>query len=209
MPDSLRLFVAVELPGEVREALGRLQHELQRRGLEGLRWVRPEGIHLTLKFLGATPVEKVSAIEEALARVVPKLSPFAVWLGHFDTFRGEKVPRVVWVGLSSTGPDFYGLVGSLMHLERLYLQVEKALAPLGFPTEKRGFTAHLTLARVRQGTAPEMTPRIREAVNDSELWQPIIEGVRWDVTEISLMRSTLRPSGAVYERVAAFRLGAA
>jgi 2'-5' RNA ligase len=209
MADSLRLFVAIELPGEVREALSRLQHELQRRGLEKLRWLRPEGIHLTLKFLGETPVEKVPAIEEALSSVVPNLSPFPMWLGHVDTFRGEKVPRVVWVGVSNTSPDFYGTVGSLMHLERLHLLVEKALVPLGFPTEKRGFTGHLTLARVRYDTAYEVTPRIRQALNDVDRWRPIVEGVRWEVGEVSLMRSTLRPSGAVYERVAAFPLGRA
>src|SRR5437773_7767902 len=98
MPATIRLFVAIELPGEVREALGRLQHELQRRGLEKLRWVRPQGIHLTLKFLGATPSERVPAIQAALVDAVVDTASHELALGRLGTFGGSR-PRVLWVDL--------------------------------------------------------------------------------------------------------------
>src|SRR5574341_1768844 len=100
MAEQLRLFVAIELPGEVRDALSRLQHELQRRGLTQLRWVRPEGIHLTLKFLGETPAEKVQAIKGALSGAVEGVAPHALALGALGTFGGRS-PRVLWIDLTS------------------------------------------------------------------------------------------------------------
>ena len=199
-PETLRLFVAVELPGEVREALGRLQHELQRRGLEKLRWVRPEGIHLTLKFLGPTPAERVPAIEEALQQAVKGVPSFQITLDHVDTFRGERIPRVLWVGIGGTGTFHGGLV-------TLIQKVEQQMEGIGYTRETRGFSGHLTLARVRQGTGAEMAPKISEAVKSRDLWRPIMKDAVISVREISLMRSTLRSSGAVYERIAAFPLG--
>jgi RNA 2',3'-cyclic 3'-phosphodiesterase len=190
---TLRLFVAIELPGEVREALSRLQHELQRRGLERLRWVRPEGIHLTLKFLGATPAEKVPAIEDALGKAVEGLAWHDLALGDLGTFGGNR-PRVVWVDLR----------GDLEAVRELQDRTEKMLNDLGYEREARGWSPHLTLARVRPETAREVARALATA----------LEGVRAPagvvpVREVSLMRSTLRPSGAVYERLAAFPLGRA
>ena len=125
---SLRLFVAIELPGEVREALGRLQHELQRRGLEKLRWVRPESIHLTLKFLGETPAEKVPAIEEALSRWANDGPvPREMSLGALGGFGGSRYPRVLWIGLE----------GDLQSLHALQTRIVTALSEIGFPREAR------------------------------------------------------------------------
>jgi len=193
MADSLRLFVAIELPGEVREALGRLQHELQRRGLEKLRWVRPEGIHLTLKFLGATPAQKVAAIEEELRSAVKGIEAHEVALGKLGTFGGGR-PRVLWVDLT----------GELDAGKRLQEHVEAATEKIGFPREARGWSAHLTLARVRPETAGEAAGALPSAIGAVKPAAGTIP-----VREVSLMRSTLRPSGAVYERVAAFPLGRA
>ena len=193
MPESLRLFVAIELPGEVREALGRLQHELQRRGLEKLRWVRPEGIHLTLKFLGATPVEKVPAIEEALRDAVEGTGSHELALGKLGTFGGSR-PRVVWVDLT----------GDLNAIRDLQDRTEMALNPLGFEREARGWSPHVTLARVSPESVREVAGVIAPAMSAVRAPSGVIP-----VREVSLMRSTLRPSGAVYERVAAFPLGGA
>jgi RNA 2',3'-cyclic 3'-phosphodiesterase len=189
---SLRLFVAIELPGEVREALSRLQHDLQRRGLEKLRWVRPEGIHLTLKFLGATPAQKVPAIEESLAETVEGERLHELTLGELGTFGGSR-PRVLWLDLR----------GDLDAAFTLQERVEKAMNGLGYEREARGWSPHLTLARVR----PELARDAAKALPAA------LDGVRAPigaipVREVSLMRSTLRPSGAVYERIAAFSLRA-
>lgn len=193
MPDTLRLFVAVELPGEVREALGRLQHELQRHGLKKLRWVRPEGIHLTLKFLGETAADRVPTIEDALTGAVDRTAPHKLALGELGTFRGSR-PRVLWVDLR----------GDVQPVRDLQERVESSLADAGFPREGRSWSPHLTLARVR----PETTREVATAL------PPALEAVRppagvIPIHEVSLMRSTLRPGGAVYERVAAFHLAGA
>src|SRR5439155_22632175 len=92
--DTERLYVGIELPAEVRAALGRLQQELQRRGLERLRWVRPEGIHLTLKFLGQTSADKVPSIRNSLERSATGLAPHDLSLGELGTF-GRPNPRVL------------------------------------------------------------------------------------------------------------------
>ncbi len=193
MPESLRLFVAIELPGEVREALSRLQHELQRHGLEKLRWVRPEGIHLTLKFLGPTPAERLPAIEDALVGAVEDAAAHELALGKPGTFGGSR-PRVLWV-------DVTGQVDAVRHVQE---RVESAMNGLGLEREARGWSPHVTLARVRPETAREATSAIPRAISEVDVPTGVIP-----VREVSLMRSTLRPSGAIYERIAAFPLGGA
>ncbi len=190
--ELLRLFVAVELPDDVRQALAALQAELRPRGLEGLRWVRPEGVHLTLKFLGETPADKLPAIREALAVSVKGVPPHRLSLGSLGTFGGRRGPQVLWVDLG----------GDIEPLGRLQRQVEQALAAAGFPREKRPFSPHLTLARVRPESAQAAAPRIAQALE--AVRTPAAE---LEVREIALMRSTLGPGGAVYERLATFALG--
>ena len=193
MPESLRLFVAIELPGEVCEALSRVQHKLQRRGLEKLLWVRQEGIHLTLKFLGATPVERVSPIQDALSVAMADRVPHDLALGKLGTFGGSR-PRVLWVDLT----------GDVDPVRDLQETVESAMNGLGFEREARGWSPHVTLARVRPGTARETASGITRAISEAEIPAGVIP-----VRVVSLMRSTLRPTGAVYERIAAFPLGGA
>lgn len=183
--------MAVELPENVREALGRLQDELKRQGLSGLRWVRPGAIHLTLKFLGETPAEKAPEIEVALAAAVKGTSPFSLALGETGTFGGGRGPRVLWLALA----------GELPRLRALQAAVEGALVGIGFPPEERGYSPHLTLARVPQPPAPgtgERVSRALKAVAPPE--------AAFEVRAVVLMMSTLRPEGAVYECLAAFPL---
>ena len=194
MTERLRLFVACELSQEVKEALARLQAELRPRHLERLRWVRLEGIHLTLKFLGETPADKVPAIERALAEAATGVGPFALSLGELGTFpdprRGR--PRVIWVGLS----------GELQPLAELQKRLETSLAGLGFAPEERPFSPHLTLARVPPEQVASLAPRIQEAIAAVR-----VSKVAQRVTEVSLMRSILQAGGAVYQKVAAWPLG--
>ncbi len=190
--DQLRLFVAIELPGEVRDTLGRLQHELQLRGLEQLRWVRPEGIHLTLKFLGDTRAERVPEISAVLARVASGMASHELTLGALGTFGGARRPRVLWVDLGSD-------VKAATDLQQL---IDDGLSAIGIECETRGFSPHLTLARVRPETARDVAAPLAEAVSTVSTPKAAIT-----VREVSLVRSILGPGGAVYERVAAFPLG--
>ncbi len=188
---QLRLFVAVDLSQEVREELGRLQDELRRRDLSSLRWVRPGGIHLTLKFLGDTPAQRVSVIEGALAEAVNGAAPFRLALGKLGTFGNRRGPRVLWLDIDGEG----------QRLVELQAMVERGLTEAGFLPEERGYSPHLTLARVRQPPPPGMAERVSRALD--AVAAPRAE---FDVREVLLMRSTLLQGGAVYERLAGFPL---
>ena len=187
---GLRLFVACELPPAVRDALGCVQEELRTRGVGRLRWVRPEGIHLTLKFLGEVPAAKREAVENALAGAV--VSPFAldVRLGSLGGFGGRQRLRVIWVGLEG---DVEGLV-------RLAALVEEALGPLGFPRERRPFAPHLTLARVPDDVGPQERSRLADLLEAFP--SPSLPSMT--LTAVSLMQSFLQPTGARYQCLAVY-----
>ena len=190
--ERLRLFVAIDLPEDVRESLGRLQSDLRRHDLPGLRWTRPEGVHLTLKFLGETPASSLAAIEGALARAVRGAQPFRLALGAPGTFGNRRGPRVLWVDVE----------GDVKPLQQLQAAVERELAATGFAPEERGFSPHLTLARVPQPSPPGLAERVSRALAAVAAPRGEIQ-----VTEVVLMRSRLQAGGAVYSRVAVFPLG--
>ena len=189
---TLRLFVACELPAEMKAALSSLQEALRKKGAPRVRWVRPEGIHLTLKFLGAVPQDKVAAICEALAPTVQGIPPLALSLAEVGTFGDRRGPRVIWVGMQ----------GDLEPLARLQQRIEKALEPLGFPPERRAFSPHLTVARVPDS----MGSGERHTLGELTKTTPLPTAPAVTIRELSLMRSILGPGGAVYERVVAFPL---
>jgi 2'-5' RNA ligase len=189
---ELRLFVACELPSEMKTALAALQEALRRQGAPPVRWVRPEGIHLTLKFLGSVPAQQVSDIREALAPTVEGIQPLELSLGSLGTFGGRRGARVVWVGVE----------GDVERAAELQRRVEAALARLGFPAEQRAFSPHLTLARVPDHVGSAERERLWDLTK--ALAAP--EAAPVTIREVSLMRSILGPGGAVYERLAAFPL---
>ena len=182
---TVRTFIAIELDDELRENLGRLQSQLREQmPPRSVRWVRPEGIHLTLKFLGDTPVEQVDEVKGALAAAAAGIGPFTVTAGGLGCFPDTRRPRVVWVGLQEeTGA-----------LARLRDAVEAHVAPLGFPTENRRFHPHLTLGRVQRYASRSEVGEIGRVVGAS------LSGIRDEmaVTAVHYIKSDLRPSGAVY-----------
>ena len=187
-PLQLRLFVACELSDEVRAGLGRIQDELRRMGAGRLRWVRPEGIHITLKFLGDVDEPRVDELSRSLAEAI---EPFELRVrpGALGAFGGNRL-RVVWVGLEGDIDVLAGLAG----------RVETALEPLGFPKERRPFAAHLTLARVPDGVPVADRQQLASLI---ERYSPQAMP-SMTVTEVALIQSTLRPGGSVYHRLATF-----
>jgi RNA 2',3'-cyclic 3'-phosphodiesterase len=182
---TIRAFVAIELTPEILEALSKVQGDLQKgEGGRAGRWVKQEGIHLTLKFLGEVPQEKLLAIQDALARACMRFSPFTVKVGGLGCFPNMRRPRVVWVGVQEDA-------GELVDLQKA---VEREISPLGFPTEARGFTPHLTLARVRDDVSFREVEMLGKAVADSKTG----ELAEMQVRTVSLMKSDLKPGGAVY-----------
>jgi RNA 2',3'-cyclic 3'-phosphodiesterase len=180
----MRTFVAIELPEAVRAELGRQQHAL-RSPARDARWTRPEGMHLTLKFLGEISEAQLAPLRAALAALGP-FAPFDVEVKGFGFFPDARRPRVFWAGVEG-GSRLAELAGS----------VEGALEVLGFERERRAFNPHLTLARFK---TPHPQPALAEAIEqlkDSSFG-------RFAVSEFFLFESQLSPEGARYQKLARF-----
>ncbi|MCX6672355.1 MAG: RNA 2',3'-cyclic phosphodiesterase [Methanothrix sp.] len=178
----MRCFVAVELPLSMREEIGRLQSGI---ATDGLRLVRAELVHVTMKFLGDVPQEKVGAVAGALCRV--KAAPFPAGVKGMGAFPGRTV-RVVWLGLTG---DF----------QELYRKIEEALSPLGFAPEARGFSPHVTLGRVARPDA-EMNHRLCARIANFAA----LDLGSFTVDRFYLKKSTLTSGGPIYEDLAGFPL---
>ena len=182
---TLRTFIAVELDKELLGNLVDLQDRLRGQvAPRSVRWVRPEGIHLTLKFLGEIRPDQVDAVNVALAQAASEVRPFTFTVGGMGCFPNTRRPRVIWVGL-------YEPTGTL---SRLRDAVESHVAPLGFPTEKRPFRPHLTLGRVQRYASKSEVREIGEVIASSEIGA--LDEMR--VGQVSFIKSDLRPGGAVY-----------
>ncbi|MGE5529226.1 MAG: RNA 2',3'-cyclic phosphodiesterase [Patescibacteria group bacterium] len=180
----MRLFVAIWLPAPLaRAALTRL--EGLRPGSRGVRWVKPDQLHLTLKFLGETQEGLLPSLEAALAGVASASTPIYLGLGGGGVFPPAGPPRVVWLAVTP-GPE----------LADLAARVERALAPLGFAPERRPFRPHLTLGRAEAG-----------AVFDRELLARELQTEPVMVDKFSLVQSELRPGGAVYTNAGEWGMG--
>jgi RNA 2',3'-cyclic 3'-phosphodiesterase len=192
--ETLRLFVAIELPEPWLEALAGAQRALA-EALETpqtprLRWVHPAGIHLTLKFLGNLPTMYLAQLHGLLSDAVPAPPRLVLSLGEPGFFMGSlPLVRVIWAGVR----------GDIQGLETLASNVDKACSDLGVPRERRGFAPHLTLARV-----PDETSIGAQDMRDALSRIETLKAPPLTVTHVSLMRSHLGPGGARYERIAAF-----
>jgi 2'-5' RNA ligase len=180
---DVRAFVALELGAAVRDAIGKLMASLRAR-TPGARWVRPEGVHLTLRFLGDTPPERIEELLPLLAAAASGCEPVEARATGLGTFPGPgKPPRVLWLGI--------GLPPSALSLQAA---CERAAVAVGFPREERPFRGHLTLARFRERVSRPALPPVDLG--------PI------PLQTLALVRSELRPGGAVYTAIARFPLGA-
>ena len=185
--EQIRSFIAIELPGELKLELSRLQAGLKTPAHPSVKWVDPDSIHLTLKFLGSIAVDRTDDITGAMNEAVRHIPPFHLAIQNLGVFPNPKQVRVVWVGLG----------GEVTILTRLKRQLEASLAKLGFAAETRPFSAHLTLARLRhQAPPPE-----REDFGQQVAASKIAISKRFKVTAVSLMKSQLTREGAIYHRL--------
>lgn len=185
MTETWRLFVALELPSDVRAMLADLQERLRpRTPTKTVRWMNPDGIHLTLKFLGDVPSAQRANLEKALEAAVAGRTRFMLDTGLLGCFPNTRRPRVVWVGIR----------GHIDQLIALRDAVEASIAPLGYPTEDRPFSPHLTLGRVQREANQANVQRLGEMIAG----QSGLPSLSWPVTGVTLFRSELKPDGATY-----------
>ncbi|MEA3309546.1 MAG: RNA 2',3'-cyclic phosphodiesterase [Chloroflexota bacterium] len=191
--ETWRTFVAIPLSARTHQRLDGVERKLQRSCPDGvIKWVAPSKIHLTLFFLGDVTTVRLPAIREALAVVARNIAPFAAAVGGVGAFPSPRRPSVLWVGMQDQA-------GQLALLHRA---VNEALSHVGFEPDRRPFTPHLTLGRVRRNTATRTKSQIGAVLQGLKIGQLATE----TITELVFFRSQLGYRGAVYTRLATFAL---
>jgi 2'-5' RNA ligase len=179
--ESWRLFIALELPASVRRSvkdhIDRLRQEVPDAQAS---WTREENLHLTLKFVGDTPVTKVEALSAAAQRAANAVSPFEVSVGGCGAFPTHGQARVLWIGINDPSGE----------LNNYYRALEDECAKAGFPREERPLHPHLTIARLRQPRGSRHLVEIHK--------QTGFEPVSVNIRDACLMRSELRNEGSRY-----------
>jgi len=190
--EQIRSFIAIELPSELKLELTQLELELKRGNQPWVKWVSPDSIHLTLKFLGNIAVDRISEITEVMKEAARGLSPFHLEVKGLGVFPNLKRVQVVWVGVG----------GEVDKLSQLQQRIESSLVPLGFTAESRPFTPHLTLARLRDRALPDERQRLGQFIAATKFES--VYTIKVDA--INLMRSQLTREGPIYSRLSAIEL---
>jgi 2'-5' RNA ligase len=182
----IRCFFAIALPADVKRNLAAVVVQLKKRA-PMIRWAQVESIHLTLKFLGEITQVQAEAIHKALSDNAIHLPPFYLTTTQIGFFPNERKPRVIWLGLAEN--DI---------LSKFQRQLEEITGNLGFEREKRSFSPHLTLGRIK-------SPRRFDDLNDYIINNPL-PVYQITVSEYLLMRSVLKPEGAIYSPIYRYSL---
>jgi len=189
--EQIRSFIAIELPDELRLKLGQLEAQLKSGKQPWVKWVNPDSIHLTLKFLGNIASDRTGEITRAMEEAAQGIPPFHLEVKDLGVFPNLKRVQVAWVGIS----------GEVDKLGEFQQRLESNLACLGFAPESRPFTPHLTLARLRNQASLDERQRFGQLIAGSRFEAGAIE-----VDAINLMRSQLTREGAIYSRISSVRL---
>lgn len=178
MVSNMRAFIAVELPQSIKQELGRISAALVGQlPSRAVRGVQPDNIHLTLRFLGDTPITQLPLLSQQLNELAAHHPPFSLHLGQLGCFPNPKRPRVIWTGVA----------GDLAALLAVKQELDERLAPLGWAVEDKPFSAHLTIGRVGDGRLP---PTLN--------WNLPVNPLPFIVANIHLIESQLTPQGPLY-----------
>jgi 2'-5' RNA ligase len=181
-----RAFIAVEIPHTIQQAIHRATSTLRAELGACVRWTPPENIHLTLKFLGDVSPAQVELLTQMLRAEADSVPAFDIHVGGLGSFPNVKRARVLWIGIQAPA-----------ELEVLNNKIESACARLGYESEQRGFSPHLTLGRVRQDATAEDAQTIRRALEATAI--DSLGAARVD--SVHLFKSDLKKSGAVYTKL--------
>ena len=180
----MRLFVALPLPGPTRAALDKIIRDLKHASA-AVRWVQPDNLHLTLRFLGDTEPLQVPELQQLIDRTTQKQSAVTLTLDRLGAFPNLRNPRVYWIGTADS--DTTG------HLSDLAQEIEFGVRDLGFQAEKKLFKPHLTLGRVKQ---PDNLDRLARTIATYR-----VPSIAVPLTRLVLFHSTLTPRGPVYKHL--------
>ena len=183
MPDTTRAFIAIELPEEIIAFIRKIQEGLRSYGFKA-RWVRPENIHLTLKFLGDINNEDIKKAGDAIISTAGENASMSLGAKGIGFFPGVKRSRVIWTGIA----------GQTKELRDLQKTLDGKLETVGFPKEKRPFKGHLTIARIKRKID---AGRLVDAMKEFGRF----ESKTFMADEVVLFKSELKPSGAVYSKL--------
>lgn len=188
----IRAFIAIDIPSEVRSAIEEAQARLKRAhvGVK-ISWTKIDNLHLTLQFLGYIEESVVDLIQSALQLVASQHPSFDLGVHGAGAFPNESRPRVIWVGCDDAGDRLKTLAGA----------VQDAMRPLGFEPERREFSAHLTLGRIKIPRPDAALTRAVDSLKNTDFGT-------MRVGAIHLMESQLHPEGSIYTRLSSHTLGA-
>ncbi len=180
----MRLFIALPLPREIEEELGRIIFILKQKGGGGrIKWVAPKNIHMTVRFLGDTDEDKVPAVKESIQRVASRYKVVECVVDTLGAFPDLKRPRVFWAGLS----------GGIELLESIAVDMEEEMRRLGFPPEDKKFKPHLTLGRVKESYGLEDLAAYMRNYQ--------VAPISFRLDKLVLFKSILTPQGPIYSRL--------
>ncbi len=193
----IRTFVAIELPEQAIAGLAQLQSRLKTlTPPHSVRWTAPQNIHLTLHFLGDIAAADTAKVSNALEQVAASAAPFSLQLGGLGCFPNTQRPRVLWVGMLEQSPLLAALVQNLG---------DRLQTAIGFTPEKRPYSPHLTLGRVKNGIQPRSLRQLGETI--VQFQKQVGQVARVGVSEVSFIQSELQPAGPAYTLLSRHRLG--
>lgn len=182
---NMRCFIAIDLPKDIKEEINSVEKMFG--SFSSLKIVKPDNLHLTLKFLGDVEEEKIENIKRILKEIAQNHKQISVFLNKVGLFPNEKYIRVVWIGISNDN--------DLINIQK---EIDNKLETLNFKKEKT-FTTHITIARVKGKQEKESLLKVVEQLK-------AYVGPKFKVDSIHLMKSTLTPEGPIYEELARFEL---
>lgn len=180
----MRIFIAIELPKEIKDTLAKLQDKLKNTGAD-VKWIEPDNIHLTLKFLGEIDEQKLDKIKSILENIAKEQNQFYIRISSIGAFPKISSPRIIWAGIDKGNSETKEIVKLL----------EGKIEKIGIPKENRPFSSHITIARTRSGFNPDkLFEELKNFENNFEM-----KDTQFKVTKITLFKSTLTPKGPFYE----------
>ncbi len=180
----MRTFIAIELPREIKDALSNLQEKLKKSAAD-VKWVEPQNIHLTLKFLGERDIKSIEKITQILEEATRNKESYRARVSCIGAFPNTSSPRIIWAGIDKGDSETREIVKEL----------EEEIAKIGIPKEERPYSSHVTIGRTR--SPKNRDSLIRDLKNLQDKFG--LETLEFTVTKITLFKSVLTPRGPIYE----------